>query len=290
MRAKVAKPARRRAKQERARDTIAVVLEAAAQVLEREGYARATTNRIAEIAGVSVGTIYQYFSNKDEIFDALIRREIDGMQRILRDAAPDPQEPLADALRSLLRALVRAQPEAPALYRSLEHVPNALFRRRVEEARGSVVAWVRNFLALHRRGLREPAAAAAALAAVIGLGVLAFRLALASAQGRLPSQAADRPHEEEIPLKLPAACFVEALHPGLRCKVGAAVFRSRKREVPCDLGEPRHRELAKLSCFQLLEVPGRRPQLANESQHQLVRRRFAEPTDSDSLQIIEGEA
>lgn len=154
MRAKVAKPARRRAKQERAQETIAVILEAAAQVLERDGYARANTNRIAEIAGVSVGTIYQYFSNKDDIFDALIRREIDGLQRILRDAAPDPQEPLADALQSLLRALVRAQPEAPALYRSLEHVPNALFRRRVEEARGSVVAWMRNFLALHRRELR----------------------------------------------------------------------------------------------------------------------------------------
>jgi AcrR family transcriptional regulator len=154
VRNKIAKPARRRAKQERAQETIGVVLEAAAQVLERDGYARATTNRIAEIAGVSVGTIYQYFSNKDEIFDALIRREIDGLQRLLRDAAPDPQEPIADALRSLLRALVRAQPEAPALYRSLEHVPNALFRRRVEEARGSVVAWVRNFLAQRGRELR----------------------------------------------------------------------------------------------------------------------------------------
>jgi AcrR family transcriptional regulator len=151
---KLAKPARRRAKQERARETIAVVLEAAAQVLQREGYARATTNRIAETAGVSVGTIYQYFTDKDEIFDALIRREIDGLQRLLRNAAPDPREPLADALRELLRALVRAQPEAPALYRSLEHVPNALFRRRVAAARGSVVAWMRDFLAVHRRELR----------------------------------------------------------------------------------------------------------------------------------------
>jgi hypothetical protein len=50
--------------------------------------------------------------------------------------------------------LVRARPEAPALFRSLEHVPNALFRRRVAEARGKVVAWVRGFLAAHRRELR----------------------------------------------------------------------------------------------------------------------------------------
>jgi AcrR family transcriptional regulator len=156
MRRKPAKPPRRRGKQERARATQAFVLEAAAQVLQREGYARATTNRIAEIAGVSVGTIYQYFGDKDEIFDALIRREVDGLQSVLRATTPNPGEALAAALRGLLEALVRAQPKAPALFRSLEQVPNALFRRRVAAARGSVVEWVREFLAIHRRELRVP--------------------------------------------------------------------------------------------------------------------------------------
>jgi|SRR5271166_5701573 len=176
MRSKVAKPARRLAKQERARETIAVILEAAARVLQREGYARATTNRVAETAGVSVGTIYQYFTNKDEIFDALIRSELEALQRLLREAAPDPREPLSDALRRLLRVLVRARPEAPALYRSLEHVPNALFRRRVEEARGSVVEWMRNLLALHRRELRVrdlDAAAFVIVAAAEGVAMTA---------------------------------------------------------------------------------------------------------------------
>jgi AcrR family transcriptional regulator len=154
MRRKTAKPVRRRAKQERARETIGVVLEAAAQVLQRDGYARATTNRIAAAAGVSVGTIYQYFANKDAIFDALIRREIDGLQALLRVARPDPREPLADVLRRLGSALVQSRPGAPALYRSLEHVPNALFRRRVAGARASLVEWVRAFLAMHRRELR----------------------------------------------------------------------------------------------------------------------------------------
>ncbi len=149
-----AKPARRRAKQDRAQETVSVVLEAAAQVLQREGYARATTNRIAKTAGVSVGTIYQYFNDKDEIFDALIRREIDGLQKVLRDAAPARHESMADALRKLLLALVHIRPEAPALYRSLEQVPNALFRRRVAAARGGVVQWVREFLAMHPRELR----------------------------------------------------------------------------------------------------------------------------------------
>jgi AcrR family transcriptional regulator len=148
-----AKPARRRAKQARAQQTIAVVLEAAARVLQREGYAGATTNRIAERAGVSVGTIYQYFADKEQIFDALIRREMEGLLRVLDGVAPDPDEPIADGLRRLLRLLVEARPDAPVLYRSLEQVPNALFRRRVAEARGSVIDRVRGFLALHRREL-----------------------------------------------------------------------------------------------------------------------------------------
>lgn len=154
MRRATAKPPRRRAKQARSQQTVAIVLEAAAQVLLREGYARATTNRIAEKAGVSVGTIYQYFAEKDEIFDALIRREIEGLQKRLRETRPDPREPLADTLLRVLRRLVQAQPEAPSLFRSLEQVPSALFRRRVAAARGNIIAWVRDLLALHRKQLR----------------------------------------------------------------------------------------------------------------------------------------
>jgi AcrR family transcriptional regulator len=129
-------------------------------------YARATTNRIAEVAGVSVGSIYQYFPNKDAIFDALIRRETDGLLALLRRAAPNPRESLANALRDVLRTLVRARPEAPALYRSLEHVPNALFHRRVAETRGSVVAWVRSLLASHATELRVKDLDAAAFVVV----------------------------------------------------------------------------------------------------------------------------
>jgi AcrR family transcriptional regulator len=148
------KPARRRAKQQRARDTVDAILEAAAHVLLREGYARATTNRIADVAGVSVGTIYQYFTNKDAIFEALIRREIDGLKQRLEEASPNPDLALADALRSLLSSIMRARPEAPTLYRALEQVPNGLFRRRVSDARGGVVEWVRDFLSTHRRELQ----------------------------------------------------------------------------------------------------------------------------------------
>jgi AcrR family transcriptional regulator len=174
MRRQPAKPARRRAKQKRARETIGVVLEAAARVLQREGYARATTNRIAEVAGVSVGTIHQYFGDKDEVFDALIRRELEGLLSRLRSTAPAVGQPLAESLRTLLERLVRARPDAPLLYRSLEQVPNALFRRRVAEARAGVVDWVREFLAAHRREIRVrdlDAAAFVVVAAAEGVAI-----------------------------------------------------------------------------------------------------------------------
>ena len=103
---------------------------------------------------MSVGTIYQYFANKEQIFDALIRREIEGLLGVLRRVAFDPDESLGDALRRLLQLLIQARPDAPLLYRSLEQVPNALFRRRVAEARGAIIDWVREFLASHRRKIR----------------------------------------------------------------------------------------------------------------------------------------
>lgn len=62
---------RRRPAQARSRDTVQAILEAAAQIFERHGYAAGTTNRIATRAGVSVGSLYQYFPNKDAILVAL---------------------------------------------------------------------------------------------------------------------------------------------------------------------------------------------------------------------------
>ncbi|MBX3229563.1 MAG: TetR/AcrR family transcriptional regulator [Labilithrix sp.] len=68
-------PPRKKPQQARAQQTVNAILEATVQVLEREGPEAATTTRIAEVAGVSVGTLYQYFSHRDAIFDALQERE-----------------------------------------------------------------------------------------------------------------------------------------------------------------------------------------------------------------------
>jgi AcrR family transcriptional regulator len=61
------------------------LLGAAAQVFEERGYKSGTTNRIAEVAGVSIGTLYQYFSSKEALAVALLERHIDETQRQMRE-------------------------------------------------------------------------------------------------------------------------------------------------------------------------------------------------------------
>jgi len=154
VRRRAPKPARRKAKQERSRETIDALLEAAAQVLLRDGYARATTNRIAERAGVSVGSIYQYFRDKDELFDALIRSRIDALRSAITGFQPDPRRSLESVLGELFLVAIRSEPHGPELLRVLECVPNAALRRRIAEAKGHVVGFVRSLLESYQDRLR----------------------------------------------------------------------------------------------------------------------------------------
>ncbi len=71
--------------QKRSRATVEAILEAAAQVFEAHGYAAGTTNRIAESAGVSIGTLYQYFSSKEALVVALLEQHIEEIQRQMRE-------------------------------------------------------------------------------------------------------------------------------------------------------------------------------------------------------------
>lgn len=69
--------------QERSRRTVEVILDAAAQVFSEKGFSGGTTNHIAERAGVSIGSLYQYFPNKDSILVGLLERHTaDGQRHI----------------------------------------------------------------------------------------------------------------------------------------------------------------------------------------------------------------
>jgi len=102
---------RKQPKQARSTGLVAAVLEAAAQVLAKEGAQRFTTARVAEKAGVSVGSLYQYFPNKAAI---LFRLQIDEWRQttdLLRLILEDPRKPALDRLRSLVHAFIRSECE-----------------------------------------------------------------------------------------------------------------------------------------------------------------------------------
>ena len=120
-----AKPSRRKRldprkppTQSRATETVNAVLEAAARILERHGFERYTTNAIAERAGVSIGSLYQYFPGKDAVTVALIERE---SALLLADVAEvDSIVNHRDAIDHLINAAVAHQMRRPKLARLLD--------------------------------------------------------------------------------------------------------------------------------------------------------------------------
>jgi len=110
---------RKQPTQARARRTWNAILDGAAQVLIAQGYERATTDRIAERTGVSVGTIYEYFPNKDAIFAALQRRWNEQRWALFEESR---QIELEDDLETVLRKTIHARIEATKLNPKLNSV------------------------------------------------------------------------------------------------------------------------------------------------------------------------
>jgi AcrR family transcriptional regulator len=110
-------------RQERAAATVAAILAAAASILEAEGFDAYTTNAIAERAGASIGSLYQYFPNKNALTRALIAREDSALLRELVQLLERPKG--TGRLRELIHIAVAHQLRRPVLARLLD----------VEEAR-----------------------------------------------------------------------------------------------------------------------------------------------------------
>lgn len=109
---------RKAPRQARSADTVRVIVEAAARVLEQAGLGGFTTNAVAERAGVSIGSLYQYFPGKDALIGALILRET---SLLIADAESALEQPTGqDALSAVIRAAVRHQLHRPTLARLLD--------------------------------------------------------------------------------------------------------------------------------------------------------------------------
>lgn len=112
--------ARRRPRQARAQATVDAIIEATAQVLVRDGYGGLSTNHVATRSGVSIGTLYQYFSNKDDLIGALIDRELERhFERIAPWLVQQSDAPLEASVRTFLQATLARHVDQGELVRAL---------------------------------------------------------------------------------------------------------------------------------------------------------------------------
>lgn len=121
-------PARRRAQistrklpqQARSSELVSAILEAAVRVLEKEGAQRFTTARVAAKAGVSVGSVYQYFPNKASILFRLQSDEWRATSAMMRGILEDRPTPPLDRLRRLVHAFVQSECDEAAVRVALD--------------------------------------------------------------------------------------------------------------------------------------------------------------------------
>jgi AcrR family transcriptional regulator len=129
---------RRRPKQARSQQRVDHLLTVAAQVFEEGGYAAATTNAIAARAGVPIGSLYQYFPNKEALLDALVERYLDELQQVL--FVPGRRLPITMLVDRLIDRLARFH-ESHAGFRSLFLSANV--EHRIQRA---LVQWTETFI------------------------------------------------------------------------------------------------------------------------------------------------
>jgi AcrR family transcriptional regulator len=111
---------RRNPKQRRSQQTVEAVLDAVVRILKREGPGAVTTNRIAEVAGVSIGSVYQYFPDKNSIFIALHERHVQEVDRRLQSTLIEhASAPLEVLVRALIQTMVDVHLPDPELFELL---------------------------------------------------------------------------------------------------------------------------------------------------------------------------
>jgi AcrR family transcriptional regulator len=138
---------RKQPQQTRSTELVAAILEAAVQVLANEGAQRFTTARVAEKAGVSVGSLYQYFPNKAAILFRLQSDEWRQTSELLRGILEDAERPPPERLRTLVHAFIRSECDEAAMRVALNDAA-PLYRDAPEaqEARASAERTVQVFM------------------------------------------------------------------------------------------------------------------------------------------------
>lgn len=139
---------RKMPQQDRSRETVDALLEATSHVLIKEGYDKTSTNKIALKAGVSIGSLYQYFPNKESLVAELLERHYNEMSDLCREAmARFENAPLSTMIRETVKAMVALHAVNPKLHQVLqEQVPRVGKLKKLDELHSVVRDMVRDQL------------------------------------------------------------------------------------------------------------------------------------------------
>ena len=165
---------RKEASQARSRATVEALVDATARILVREGFDKASTNRIAEVAGVSVGSLYQYFPGKEALVAAVIERHQQEIMQLVRgELAQVASQPLKQAVRTLVTVAVESHRIDPKLHRVLaEQIPRVGKLEKVETFNRANYALFEAYLQRHRKEIRAADLELAAFVCVTSIEAL----------------------------------------------------------------------------------------------------------------------
>ncbi len=147
---------RKQASQARSRVTVDALVDATARILVRDGYDKASTNRIADMAGVSIGSLYQYYPSKEALVAAVIDRHNRQITRRVRTVLTEIASlPIERAVRRLVAFAIEAHRIDPRLHRVLaEQIPRVGRLENVEALNREGHALFRDYLESRRDELR----------------------------------------------------------------------------------------------------------------------------------------
>ncbi len=148
--------ARKKPNQDRAKATVEAILTATARVLIKDGYDGASTNRIAAAAGVSIGSLYQYFPSKEALVGTLLDRHMAEMVAVFEETVQRVAgAPLDVATCELVKAMIHAHAIDPKLHKIFaEQLPRHGRLQRIGEIESYVADRLRVYLEMHRDSIR----------------------------------------------------------------------------------------------------------------------------------------
>jgi AcrR family transcriptional regulator len=135
-------------KQSRSRVTVEAILEATTHILVEEGYDKANTNRIAERAGISIGSLYQYFPNKESLMTALMEQHAQEMVELVETKLDQLfDSPLEIAIPEIITAVVAAHAINPRLHQVLsDEIPRSERSPQMQKADERITILLRAYL------------------------------------------------------------------------------------------------------------------------------------------------